>query len=128
MLPRSRNFLILLALAGMLLALAGGAERGGSVPSAAAQPSGPTCHVGRPSNCVKYGGSRHCERKNTLGDVKATCAAWRSACLECHRVGAVCIGEAGTTRGTPLCKACNDLVPPCLHRIDAQYWPNRLAD
>lgn len=84
------------------------------------------CHIGKPLYCMKYAGLI-CPKENTAPNVPEACAAWERACLECHGEIHGCLGEAMPPRDSPLCDKCENEWRSCMHRIDAQHWPNRRA-
>lgn len=82
-----------------------------------------TCRIGKPSYCLKYGGSR-CEKANDRGPT--ACAEWQRACLRCHEPIGECLGYTRIDAGSPRCKTCTDNWHACMRAIDAAHWPNRL--
>lgn len=123
----------LAVLGGVVLAARNEARAAGSAASTpvagkemASGGTAPVCRIGKPSYCLKYGGSR-CEASNTAPDVKAACAAWTRGCFECHEVGNACREGRGFRSGDIGCAACQEVFVQCLYRMDAKFWPNRMS-
>ena len=73
------------------------------------------CKVGRPAYCAKYKGV--CDRASGRHD----CAAWVSACGQCHEIAAEC--TAGATAGSSTCRQCETQWSRCMDRGYARHWP-----
>lgn len=84
----------------------------------------PSCHIGKPSYCFKYGGSI-CEKSNSKG--KAYCGAWTSACIDCDSAIAECLGHKRPPADSAQCRRCAVAWNACMKRIDRRFWPNRMS-
>ncbi len=84
----------------------------------------PSCHIGKPSYCFKYGGSI-CQKSNPKG--KASCDAWAGACIDCDSAIAECLDHKRPPTDSAQCRSCAAAWSRCMDRIDKRFWPNRMS-
>jgi hypothetical protein len=85
----------------------------------------PACRIGKPSYCLKYGGSR-CTATNARIDRKLACQQWTEGCFDCHRKIPDCLGVERVRADSQQCRDCRETWAACLYASDARHWPNRL--
>lgn len=84
----------------------------------------PSCHIGKPSYCFKYGGEI-CEKVNARG--KDACPTWTKACIDCHTAISECFGHKRPLADSAQCSRCSAAWSACMKRIEKRYWPNRMS-
>lgn len=91
-----------------------------TLPATVASAQAPSCHIGKPSYCGKYGGAI-CEKTNS----KAACIKWTAACGACHAEIPRCLGNKRPASTSPVCTTCTTNWRSCMQKIDRRYWPER---
>ena len=93
--------------------------------SRAAEPIVARCMIGKPSYCLKYGGTL-CEKGTTKKNAKAACAKWTEGCLTCHSAVPTCLNNNRSNVPQSKCDRCRTAWNACMAKNDSRHWPGRL--